>query len=1018
MLTFNSNFDFKDLNSLSGLAKLDQSFLQYVALNDTSLLDLIKNYRTNPTNTQGKTYSDFIIKLAPLLDDFISEFFQVQPENLDLQKKHEKFNAIYECRRKFIQRFVLKKYSKNDTDNFDFQQISSQLQNIIGTITEQSIATSVLEWQTAPEINTDKLDLIAKYCAYMVYNHSNLMLFDVPMPMEHIRTHKISRLKESLYLGFDYRDREQSTDNALAHAKYCIYCHKQEKDSCSHGLADNPDKNGCPLQQKISEMHTLKARGLNIAALGVIMIDNPLVAATGHRICNDCMQSCIYQKQDPVNTPLVESNILEQVLSLPWGVEIYLLLSKWNPLNVESPLPKEATNNNILVTGLGPAGFALSHYLLNEGHSVTAIDGLKISPLSFDIHQPIKSWQDIKVPLSTKKPQGFGGVAEYGITNRWDKNNLTLIRLMLERRSSFNMEGGVRLGSNITTKQAFEIGFDHIALCLGAGKPRFIGTSDYFAKGVKTASDFLMNLQQGANYLPDNNSNLLLRMPAIVIGCGLTAIDSAVEILHYYPIQVEKFYTTWQQKINPEEGLDSEDKIIAQEFISHAKLFRKAKSTNEKLKILHELGGVTICYRKTLKESPAYQLNHEEIEHALALGIKFEESLSPKTVHQDQYSAVNGVSFSGDKYIKARSVIIAIGTEGNEFQDIDISEKDESDIFKSKDCKISYFGDCNQKYAGNVVKALASAKNGYREISRVLPDIISKKEELNKYFKSYIHAVNILSDNIVELIVYSPLCVQNFQPGQFFKLQNHSSSLHKTSEPLALTGAYVDKKNNLISLVILEMGRSSRLCKNFAIGEEVVLMGPTGTPTEIVKNKNVVLIGGGLGNAVLYSIASALKENNCHVTYFAGYRKTADRFHVEHIEQNSDLVVWSCEEADLTTNRKDDVFVRGNVIDAIKLAQKSGLVQNIEHIICIGSDRMMQAVSSYKQKFFKDAKMICSLNSPMQCMMKGICGQCIQKVNNEDKYVFSCVCQDQNSDIIDFDVLKNRLKQNSLLEKI
>ena len=169
------------------------------------------------------------------------------------------------------------------------------------------------------------------------------------------------------------------------------------------------------------------------------------------------------------------------------------------------------------------------------------IDGLKISPLHFDITEPIKDWSKIKIPLSEKSPQGFGGVAEYGITNRWDKNNLTLIRLILERREAFKMHDGIRLGSNITTDQAFQSGFDHIALCLGAGKPNYINKPDYFAKGVKSAADFLMNLQQGAPHLKNSNSNMQIRLPAVVIGCGLTAIDSAVELLHYYPAQVKKF---------------------------------------------------------------------------------------------------------------------------------------------------------------------------------------------------------------------------------------------------------------------------------------------------------------------------------------------------------------------------------------------------------------------------------------------------------------------------------------------
>ncbi len=59
---------------------------------------------------------------------------------------------------------------------------------------------------------------------------------------------------------------------------------------------------------------------------------------TGHRICNDCMKACIYQKQEPVNIPQIETGVLTDVLRMPWGVEIYGLLTRWNPLNVRRPV--------------------------------------------------------------------------------------------------------------------------------------------------------------------------------------------------------------------------------------------------------------------------------------------------------------------------------------------------------------------------------------------------------------------------------------------------------------------------------------------------------------------------------------------------------------------------------------------------------------------------------------------------------------------------------------------------------
>jgi len=93
---------------------------------------------------------------------------------------------------------------------------------------------------------------------------------------------------------------------------------------------------------------------------------------TGHRICNDCMKSCIYQKQEPVNIPQIETGVLTDVLALPWGVEIYGLLTRWNPLNVRRPFALPYNGKNVLVVGLGPAGYTLAHYLVNEGFGVVA----------------------------------------------------------------------------------------------------------------------------------------------------------------------------------------------------------------------------------------------------------------------------------------------------------------------------------------------------------------------------------------------------------------------------------------------------------------------------------------------------------------------------------------------------------------------------------------------------------------------------------------------------------------------
>ena len=123
-------------------------------------------------------------------------------------------------------------------------------------------------------------------------------------------------------------------------------------------------------------------------------------------------------------------------------------------------------------------------------------------------------------------------------------------------------------------------------------------------------------------------------------------------------------------------------------------------------------------------------------------------------------------------------------------------------------------------------------------------------------------------------------------------------------EGLALTGAWVDREAGLISTIVLEMGGSSDLCAQLQPGEPVILMGPTGAPTEIRGGETVLLAGGGLGNAVLFSIGQAFRAAGSKVLYFAGYKKVEDRYKVEEIEKAADAVVWCCDEAPGFTPRR------------------------------------------------------------------------------------------------------------------
>ena len=69
-------------------------------------------------------------------------------------------------------------------------------------------------------------------------------------------------------------------------------------------------------------------------------------------------------------------------------------------------------------------------------------------------------------------------------------------------------------------------------------------------RGVRQASDFLMALQLTGAAKSESLANLQIRMPIVVIGGGLTAIDTATESLAYYVVQVEKFLKRYEALVD------------------------------------------------------------------------------------------------------------------------------------------------------------------------------------------------------------------------------------------------------------------------------------------------------------------------------------------------------------------------------------------------------------------------------------------------------------------------------------
>jgi len=1156
-------FTYADLYQPDRLRELHDVFLRDVEQAEPDLRRRWDEYRQAPDAPRPATEVSLLyVRMAPYVSRFVARLFGVEQDVASLAAAARAQDDLFRFKVDFVRRRVLPLLKGGSapaiTDN-DERLVRQLLAGQFPSDGEMAVARAgclLLDREVSAGKSGDKaeqaavaesIDALKRWCAVHMHDpeQRSWVVFKVPGNVDYFNLVKVEHRRADLPTaiegpadhlrmrdGFTLTDPRMTGREVLSEIHYCVLCHERDKDSCTKGLLakdgttqSNPlgiELEGCPLDERISEMHMVRKHGDALGAIALVIVDNPMCPGTGHRICNDCMKACIFQKQDPVNIPQIETGILTDVLRLPWGVEIYGLLTRWNPLNVRRPYPLPYNERNVLVVGLGPAGYTLAHYLVNEGFGVVGVDGLKIEPLPASITgsdttppQPIRDWDAIYSPLDQRPLEGFGGVSEYGITVRWDKNFLTLLHLTLARRRQLRMYGGIRFGGTLLMEEAWTLGFDHVAIAAGAGKPTIVDMKNNLLRGIRQASDFLMALQLTGAFKREAFANLQVRMPAVVIGGGLTAIDTATEVMAFYPQQVEKILDRYEA-LSAAMGeaavrgvYDPEEIGLLDEFLAHGREVRAeraraaaAGASPNFVPLIERWGGVSLVYRKGMLDSPAYRLNHEEITKSLEEGIRFIERMNPEEAIPDEFGHVSAVRFreqisengrwrEGEPTITlpARSVFVAAGTTPNVMYEREypgtFAFDDKRKFFKphaiargadgawhleparegfftsySRDGRfVTYYGDNHPKYAGNVVRAMASARDGYPEIAKLFAEDqraagagvaerpakwAALAAHLDDLFLARVEYVVRLTPTIVEVVVHAPAAARHFEPGQFFRLQNFETlspvlgtdpkGPRMLMEGLALTGAWVDKEKGLLSMIVLEMGVSSRLCAFLKPGDPVLIMGPTGSPTEIPAGENVLLAGGGLGNAVLFSIAKALRAKGSRVIYFAGYKKGEDLFKREEVESSTDQVIWTTDSGvEIPPSRPQDAHFRGNIVQAMLAYAKGELgtalvpLSTVDRIIAIGSDRMMAAVKAARftvlDPYLKeDHVAIASINSPMQCMMKEVCAQCLQRhvdpKTGEEKIIFTCFNQDQLMDRVDFPNLSARLRQNTVKEKL
>jgi len=249
-----------------------------------------------------------------------------------------------------------------------------------------------------------------------------------------------------------------------------------------------------------------------------------------------------------------------------------------------------------------------------------------------------------------------------------------------------------------------------------------------------------------------------------------------------------------------------------------------------------------------------------------------------------------------------------------------------------------------------------------------------------------------LSPGVKRFCIHAPLVARHREPGQFVIVR-----VQETGERIPLTVADSDAARGTIDLIVKVVGKTTALLCAKSTGDTIAdVAGPLGRPTELISGGRAVVIGGGVGTAVIYPLAKALGAARNHVTAIIGGRTRE----LIVLEKELDAV------ADVVMACTDDGSYghAGTVADRL-----AALLANpewpIDVIYTAGPVPMMRAIAELTRPW--KIKTIASLN-PIMVDGTGMCGGCRVSVGGETKY--ACVDGPEfDAHAVDFDALLTRL---------
>ena len=610
-----------------------------------------------------------------------------------------------------------------------------------------------------------------------------------------------------------------------------------------------------------------------------------------------------------------------------------------------------------------------------------------------------------------------------------------------------------------------------MAVATGAGRPTIIDMKNNLIRGIRKASDFLMALQLTGAFKREALPNLQARLPAVVIGGGLTAIDTATELMAYYPLQVEKTaaqYETLAAELGEQRVravYDAEELEVLDEYLAHGRAVRaeraRAAAAGERanfISLVRSWGGVAIAYRKRMVDSPAYRLNHEEVIKALEEGITFTENINPIEAMPDERGALKAVIFKREaKDVPAgqeqrdRDAAGAddAGRRGNDAEHHvregsagHVPARCEEEVLPAarrgaeRRWHVSPRGGaerllhllCARRAVRHLLRRQPSPLRrqrrqgdgvGQGRISRTSSKLFAKElatldpaaqperdaawerlvERLDDELLAVVEDVVRLTPTIVEVIVKAPAAARHFHPGPVLS----SAELRVGARRASAGDAAADGRHCADRRVgrqgaraaVADRARARRVEPAVRVPEEGRAGRRDGTDRNADRDS--------ASSRTCCCSAAAWATPCCS----RSRRRCASRQPRDLLrrlqerrgpvqargdrggDRSGDLE-HRHRRAQSRPGRPQDSHFRGNIVQAM-LAYSSGELGSsivplptVDRIIAIGSDRMMAAVKAARHgvlaPYLKNEHVgIGSINSPMQCMMKEVCAQCLQK---------------------------------------